>query len=106
MLFVRWNDSLVVHKTKKRRHIPTYRLLYLSSTLSVISFSVLCMHVFLRNLFLSLLAHDEQKAGLPDVGDRLFYFRKGHEQSMISMQQVSEGLDFYSFHLFGVLKCR
>ncbi|EPR62346.1 hypothetical protein TGGT1_228120 [Toxoplasma gondii GT1] len=40
-----------------------------------------------RNTFLSLLAHDEQKAQLPEVGSRLFYFRKGHEQMMKSMQQ-------------------
>ncbi|KEP67721.1 UNVERIFIED_CONTAM: hypothetical protein HHA_228120 [Hammondia hammondi] len=40
-----------------------------------------------RNTFLSLLAHDEQKAQLPEVGTRLFYFRKGHEQMMKSMQQ-------------------
>ncbi|CBZ54097.1 Chloroquine resistance marker protein, related [Neospora caninum Liverpool] len=40
-----------------------------------------------RNTFLSLLAHEEQKAHLPEVGSRLFYFRKGHEQMMKAMQE-------------------
>ncbi|PFH34995.1 hypothetical protein BESB_058820 [Besnoitia besnoiti] len=40
-----------------------------------------------RNTFLSLLAHDEQRAHLPDVGTRLFYFRRGHEQMMTAIQQ-------------------